>query len=102
MNKRQRKKKNYNEEKMWRIMRDYYKGRVCYNSTLKRLANIEKTLATLWQKRVDEEGDYRTGEESYGYSENNEDQFSYVSDRWNCAFRLSWILGLLQLKEKGE
>lgn len=37
------------------------------------------------------ENDYRTGAETYGY-ENVESQLSYISDRWNCAFRLRWLL----------
>lgn len=102
MNKRQRKKKNYNEEKIWRVMQGYYKGKVNYINTLKRLKNLESTLVQIRQERIKEEEDYRTGEEVYGYEGDNRSQFHYISDRWNCAFRLAWIIGLLQLKEKGE
>ena len=99
MNKRRRKKENYNEEKIWRVMRDYYTGKVNYTSTLKRLKNLELTLVQIWKQRAKEEEDYRTGEEVYGY-EDNQKQFNYISDRWNCAYRLAWIIGLLELRRK--
>ena len=102
MNKRQRKKSNYNEEKIWRVMRSYYRGKVNYTSTLTRLKNLELTLVEIWQDRAKEEEDFRTGEEVYGYEGDNQNQFEYISDRWNCAFRLAWIIGLLELKEKGD
>ena len=82
-------------------MRDCYTNKVNYTSTLKRLKNLELTLVQIWKQRAKEEEDYRTGEEVYGY-EDNQKQFNYISDRWNCAYRLAWIIGLLELKEKGE
>lgn len=46
-----------------------------------------------------EEGDYRAGEETYGY-DNDDDQINgnlmYISDRWRCAFRLKWLLDGLE------
>ena len=102
MNKRQAKKKSYNQEKIWQVMQGYYRGNVSYINTLKRLKNLESTLVQVWQERSKEEEDYRTGEEVYGYEGDNQGQFNYISDRWNCAFRLAWIIGLLKLKEKGE
>jgi len=46
----------------------------------------------VWSKWATSEGDYRSGEESYGYGKFNPTQFEYVSDRWQCAFRLKWII----------
>ena len=43
------------------------------------------------------EKDYRSGFETYGY-ENEESILSnidYISDRWGCAFRVRWIINLL-------
>jgi hypothetical protein len=41
-------------------------------------------------------GDYRSPLDTYGYK--SEEEISrnlfYISDRFNCQFRLNWVLGL--------
>ena len=46
-------------------------------------------------------GDFRTGEETYGYKsiEEIEGNLDYISDRFSAEFRLTW---LLELPEKVE
>ena len=41
-----------------------------------------------------EEEDYRSGQETYGYEdqESIQNNLVYISDRWRCAFRLRWLL----------
>jgi hypothetical protein len=40
--------------------------------------------------------DRRSGEETYGYTslESIASNLEYVCDRWGCAFRLTWLLGV--------
>jgi hypothetical protein len=47
-----------------------------------------------WGKWAREEGDFRCGEETYGYAneESVQSNLFYISDRWRCAVRLRWIL----------
>ncbi len=49
------------------------------------------TLKKVYFRFMTEEGDFRSGYETYGYS-NNQDNMEYISDRWHCAFRLKWLI----------
>jgi hypothetical protein len=60
---------------------------------------VVAALTQLYARELKQEGefgDYRTGDETYGYD--NEESISnnlmYISDRWNCSFRLRWLLDL--------
>lgn len=44
------------------------------------------------KSRTDDD-DRRTGEEVYGYVESEiRDTMCYISDRWNCAMRIRWLI----------
>lgn len=60
----------------------------------KRFRSLMREMERVWVKWSKEEGDYRTGEETYGYSdiESIENDMLYISDRYRCAFRLKWII----------
>ena len=62
----------------------------------------KKYLEYLYKLNITSEKDFRTGDESYGYrnQEYIEERMSYISDRWNCAFRIKWILDLLDRTEE--
>lgn len=50
-------------------------------------------LVKLHNKYARDDGDFRSGSELGGY--NKEDDYYemlYISDRWNCAHRLSWLI----------
>ena len=70
----------------------------------KRLKKIEPAIKTMYKKAMLDYPDDRSGEETYGYSgvENIKTNLIYVSDRWNCAFRLRWLLDLITLKDFKE
>jgi len=51
-------------------------------------------LKELRQEAWIREGDYRNGFETYKY-ESIFINLVYISDRYNCAFRLNWLIGLL-------
>ena len=69
-----------------------------FSDLLSALDKNKKYLEYLYKLALANEKDYRSGEESYGYDgqEYIEERMSYVSDRWNCAFRIRWILNLLE------
>ena len=61
---------------------------------------LEKYLPILEKLRdqfEENEKDYRSGFESYGYGdvESIVGNFVYISDRWTCAFRTNWLIGLI-------
>lgn len=68
---------------------------------LEELQQNKKYLEYLYKLQSASEKDFRTGEESYGYSNQDyiEERMSYISDRWNCAFRIRWIMDLLTREE---
>lgn len=47
-----------------------------------------------WYKMAKCENDYRRGSETYGYKDQESIDYNilYISDRWNCAFRLKWLI----------
>lgn len=47
-----------------------------------------------WKKWANEEEDFRTGHETYGYKNTDSiaNTMMYISDRWRCAFRLKWLI----------
>ena len=52
-------------------------------------------LYELWYKYSDDEQDYRSGINTYGY-EDIEGTLYYISDRWKCAFRIKWLIDLIE------
>jgi len=46
--------------------------------------------------------DVRNGYVTYGYDSDESilGNLQYISDRWNCQFRLKWVLDLLELKKE--
>ncbi len=63
------------------------------------LKKIEPELKKIYEKSLLRDGDYTSGVESYGYD--GEDSIkinlNYISDRWNCSFRIRWLLDLIKL-----
>ena len=86
-----------------KIFESYYfvpKKDRTFTELLEDLNQNKKYLLYLYKLQCTSEKDFRTGEESYGYSNQEyiEERMSYISDRWNCAFRIRWILDLLEIK----
>jgi hypothetical protein len=61
------------------------------NGNVKGLKKILPKLKVEYQKRSEEEKNFRSGEETYGY-DNVRIRMEHISDRWNCAFRIKWII----------
>ena len=49
-------------------------------------------------KLLEYEMDDRPGEETYGYKDDEDIKHNihYIADRWNCQFRLRWLIDLLK------
>ena len=54
-------------------------------------------LTKLRDEHMEREEDPRTGFDTYGYNDFNQilGDLTYISDRWRSAFRINWILGLV-------
>lgn len=55
-------------------------------------------LVTVYEGNLlDFDEDYRSGKETYGYDDLESIQYSlsYISDRWKCAFRVRWLIELI-------
>jgi len=69
-------------------------------------ALYEKSM--LDEKRYNKEHGYsiddRSGIETYAYEslESIKDNLEYISDRFNCAFRLRWAIDLIDIEEYSE
>lgn len=65
------------------------------------IRGIESDLKTILPELQKNDNDYRRGAASYGYTGvyATEDgilrNLQYISDRWCCAFRVAWVLGLI-------
>ena len=64
------------------------------DASIESLKKIEPGIRIHWEKLANSEDDYRPGEKTYGYN-NPKEIAEYILDRFNCAFRINWILGLL-------
>jgi hypothetical protein len=63
------------------------------------LRTIEKELVIANCEQASEENDYRPGVETYGYFDLEQIKLTleYISDRWNCQFRVRWLLDLINI-----
>jgi len=78
---------------------------ILYASKIDSLGGIRDVLQPYYQRLVDLyendllalEGDYRSGKETYEYEslESIQGNLSYISDRWRVAFRVRWLIELI-------
>lgn len=59
-----------------------------------RFISLMREMERVWKKWSVRDGDSRSGEETYGYKDQERIKYDmfYISDRWNCAFRLKWLI----------
>lgn len=83
----------------------------CYSYTVAEIKHKLKPFL-LWLKRhyelvlLPRDPDFRSGFETYGYIAEPDDdmtdeeailyQLDYISDRWQCSFRVRWLINLLE------
>lgn len=63
------------------------------------LQRYKKHIYRQWVKFAKKEGDWRTGEEAYGFGDVAA-QLHYISDRYQCAFRMRWLYDMIEKFEK--
>jgi len=86
-------------ENISQVMKKFYdiKG-MALDDALKILRGIEKDLIAVLLIYQEQEDDYRLGEDTYGYDDTDNQILNnlwYISDRWKAAFRIAWMLGLI-------
>jgi hypothetical protein len=63
------------------------------------LQRYKKHIYRQWKKFAKDENDWRTGEETYGFG-NVAGQLHYISDRYQCAFRMRWLYDMINKFER--
>ena len=56
---------------------------------------VDSLIEEYENKRLPEEDDWRSGDETYGYDKDDFLVLSYICGKWNCAFRIRWIIDLV-------
>lgn len=86
-------------KKLRKLTDEAFRHYLQYKDIKKFTPKLIKRLEKRWRKLAELENDYRTGEETYGYGNNIEDNLfhvdcymQHISDRWECAFRIRWLL----------
>jgi hypothetical protein len=78
-------------------MKTFYGSDYSLCEAINRIESIHDDLCEIiWEVRA-RDNDYRIGEDVYGYDspESILLNLQYISDRWNVAYRLGWLLGLV-------
>lgn len=63
-------------------------------NSMEKFLPLLRELKRVWNKLSKNENDYRSGEETYGYSSPDqiENTMCYISDRWKVSFRMKWLI----------
>lgn len=80
------------------VMPKFYKVRdMSLDDALQIIRSIEADLIAVLPELQADSNDYRLGNATYGYSGSEKalGDLNYISDRWRCAFRVAWMLGLI-------
>ena len=81
---------------------DYYTQKEFhhFSDVLNGLIKQERYLKIMYNYDLKTDKDFRTGFETYGYENDKyiRNQLSYISGRWNCSFRIKWLLDLIEIK----
>ena len=85
---------------LWALMELFYSSNACDIYTVdfvkRKLAPLIPYLKRRYELvflKVDP--DFRSGFETYGYS-NPLTRLHYISDRWDCSFRVRWLINLVE------
>jgi len=88
-------------ENISEVMRNFYSlENMTIEKALKLLSPIKEDLELIYSEYSVEEEDYRQGDQTYGYEEEEIlGNLQYISDRWGAAFRIAWMIGLIERQE---
>ena len=75
-----------------------------HDAALEIVRGIEDDLIAFLPECQARDEDYRLGNDTYGYDGGQGDlvNLSYISDRWGGAFRVAWMLGLINEDYQGD
>lgn len=61
------------------------------------ICSIESDLIAILPVLQADQNDYRLGNATYGYQDDEAilNNLNYISDRWSAAFRIAWMLGII-------
>ena len=73
----------------------------CLKSFLSDVKTLREPLGYFYNHFKRSENDSRSGMETYGYSSNDSitNNVLYISDKWQCQFRVRWLIDLIEYKE---
>ena len=81
-----------------KAMRKFYEiADMSFEDAVEIIEGIEDDLLAVYPGYRDQEDDYRLGIDTYGYEDDAAILLTlhYLSDRWGAAFRIVWILGIV-------
>jgi len=83
---------------LWNRLIQQQKIKQPLKEVVKEIKNIQPELEQQYKAALRSYYDPRGGNETYGYqhTESIIGTLGYISDRWNCAFRIKWLLDLLE------
>lgn len=91
-------KNKLHRDRISAIMPKFYSATNLTLDTAKALLKeIRGDLEAILPAHQDQENDYRLGSQTYGYKDEDSIllNLEYISDRWGCAFRIAWMLGIV-------
>ena len=85
--------KEMRPEKLYRLTRKAFSNWL-KNGDNRLFVSLLPSIEKQWLKHAKYENDYRNGNETYGYADKESIQLRrcYISDRFQCAFRLKWLI----------
>lgn len=88
---------------LWNLMELFYDSSFCEQCNVDDIKKRLKPLTFYLKKRYElvltkRDPDYRSGSETYGYDSEEDILYTlhYISDRWNCSFRVRWLINLVE------
>ena len=69
--------------------------------TVDKFLPLMREMKRVHTKLVKDDGDNRSGIETYGYTDlkSIQDDMFYISDRWRCSFRLRWLIDGIETRK---
>ncbi|MCK5535605.1 MAG: hypothetical protein KAI79_02195 [Bacteroidales bacterium] len=90
--------------KLYKVFDKWYfniEGELDFDKFLKDLNKVYHSLTYIYFINLESDDDKRSGFETYGF-DNIEGDFAYICDRWNCSFRVRWMIDVLDRKFNNE
>ena len=85
-----------------KVMSKFYSRQDSVEEAVEHLRPHRWIMGQLYLRQLDIEDDWRTGDETYGYKSDEAilGDLLYISDRWRAAFRIKWMIDLIDRYDK--